>query len=63
MREQEIKERGAELPENIEGLRKQCLQRNKERLENLISSARTDRYKKEKQIELDEIKKRLEEIE
>jgi hypothetical protein len=63
MREREIKESGAELPENIEKLRKQCLQRNKKELENKISLARTDEYKQMQQVKLNEIKKRLEEIE
>jgi len=56
-------EYGVELPENIEEMRKNCLERDRKKLENDIATARTDGYKEMRQAELTEIETRLKEFE
>src|SRR3989338_1182312 len=60
MRAKSLREEyNVELPENIEELRKNCLERNRKRLRNDIATARTDGYKEIRQAELREIETRL----
>lgn len=58
MREEELREMGAELPKNIEDLRQEAVYRNITKLEADISSASHPNYRATRQQKLDEIKRR-----